>query len=93
MGAIRSFDGRNCDWLINTPARCPVRMVRLSVATPWPPCWLIKYTRAVSVQYVQYSVGTPWPHLDVAFYTVSTPRCGRCPVRMVRIPWAHRGHT
>ena len=61
MGAIRSFDGRNCDWLINTPARCPVRMVRLSVATPWPPCWLIKYTRAVSVQYVQYSVGTPWP--------------------------------
>ena len=59
MGAIRSFDGRNCDWF--TPARCPVRMVRLSVATPWPPCWLIKYTRAVSVPYVPYSVGTPWP--------------------------------
>ena len=69
MGAIRSFDGRNCDWF--TPARCPVRMVRLSVATPWPPCWLIKYTRAVSVQYVQYSVGTPWPHLDVVSYTVA----------------------
>ena len=56
MGAIRSFDGRNCDWF--TPARCPVRMVRLSVATPWPPCWLIKYTRAVSGSYGSYSVAT-----------------------------------
>ena len=90
MGSIRSFDGRNCEWLIKYTRAVSGSPGSHSVATPWPPCWLIKYTRAVSVPYVPYSVATPWPHLDVAFYTVSTPRCGRCPVRMVRIPWAHR---
>ena len=95
MGAIRSFDGRNCDWF--TPARCPVRMVRLSVATPWPPCWLIKYTRAVSVPYVPYSVATPWP----AYIKVVAVKPGRAvpdglllsPSRSVKAHISGDGHA
>ena len=59
MGAIRSFDGRNCEWLIKYTRAVSGAPGAPSVGTPWPA--YIKYTRAVSVQYVQYSVGTPWP--------------------------------
>ena len=61
MGSIRSFDGRNCEWLIKYTRAVSGSPGSHSVATPWPPCWLIKYTRAVSVPYVPYSVATPWP--------------------------------
>ena len=62
MGSIRSFDGRNCEWLIKYTRAVSVSPVSpFRGHTPWPPCWLIKYTRAVSGSPGSHSVATPWP--------------------------------
>ena len=36
MGSIRSFDGRNCEWLIKYTRAVSVQYVQYSVGTPWP---------------------------------------------------------
>ena len=38
MGAIRSFDGRNCEWLIKYTRAVSGPYGTYSVATPWPAC-------------------------------------------------------
>ena len=45
MGSIRSFDGRNCEWLIKYTRAVSGPYVPYSVATPWP-----AYIKVVAVK-------------------------------------------
>ena len=86
MGSIRSFDGRNCEWLIKYP-----RAVGISSISSFRgyPVASVYYIHPRGVRFAWFA--NPWPHRGHLVGSLNTP--ARCLVRMVRIPWPHRGHT